>query len=72
MAIEELLCKISEITHSNYTFYSKDPMELLGVLLIATEELLNHYDYLRGELEATKTDIEENYKPVTKEEQIYG
>ena len=72
MGIEKLLCKISEITNSNYAFHSKDPMELLGILMTASEELLNHYGYLKAELEATKTDIEENYKPITKEEQIYG
>ena len=72
MGIEELLCKISQITNSNYAFYSFDSTEILGVLMIASEELLDHYMYLQGEIESLKTDMEENMKPITKEEQIYG
>ena len=72
MGIEELLCKISQITNSNYAFNSIDSTDLLGILMIASEELLDHYMYLKAEIESLKTDMEENMKPVTKEEQTYG
>ena len=79
MGIKELLKEVSQVTGSHYEVRQTDYMEMTGVLMVALEELLGEYEDLQGsyrhledEFRDFKQDVEDNYKPITKEEQIYG
>ena len=79
MDINELLKEVSQITKRHYEVRVMDYMEMTGALMMALEELLGEYEDLQGSYEHLedefrdfKRDVEDNYKPITKEEQIYG
>jgi predicted nucleic acid-binding Zn-ribbon protein len=79
MDINELLKEVSQITKRHHEVRVMDYMEMAGTLMIALEELLGEYEDLQGSYEHLedefryfKQDVEDNYKPITKEEQIYG
>lgn len=79
MGINELLKEVSIITKRHHEVKTADYMEMTGALMMAIEELLVEYDdlndsykHLEDEFRDFKRDVEDNYKPITKEEQIYG
>lgn len=79
MGINELLKEVSQITKRHHEVRVMDYMEMAGTLMMALEELLREYEDLQGSYEHLedefrdfKQDVEDNYKPMTKEEQIYG
>ena len=79
MGINELLKEVSQITKKHHEVRVMDYTEMTGALMMALEELLGEYEDLQGSYEHLedefrdfKRDVEDNYKPITKEEQIYG
>lgn len=79
MGINELLKEVSQITKKHHEVRVMDYAEMTGILMMALEELLGEYEDLQGSYEHLeeefrdfKRDVEDNYKPITKEEQIYG
>ena len=79
MGINELLKEVSQITKKHHEIRVMDYMEMAGTLMMALEELLGEYEdlqlsygHLEEEFRYFKQDVEDNYKPITKEEQIYG
>lgn len=79
MGINELLKAVSQITKKHHEVRVMDYAEMTGTLMMALEELLGEYEDLQGSYEHLeeefryfKRDVEDNYKPITKEEQIYG
>ena len=79
MGINELLKEVSQITKRHHEVRVMDYMEMAGTLMMALEELLGEYEDLQGSYEHLeekfkdfKRDVEDNYKPISIEEQIYG
>lgn len=79
MGINELLKEVSQITKKHHEVRVMDYAEMTGTLMIALEELLGEYEdlqasyeHLEDEFRDYKQDVEDNYKPITREEQIYG
>jgi hypothetical protein len=79
MHINELLKEVSIITKRHHEVKTADYMEMTGCLMMAIEELLVEYDdlndsykHLEDEFKDFKRDVEDNYKPISIEEQIYG
>ena len=79
MGIKELLKEVSQVTGSHYEVRQMDYMEMTGTLMIALEELLGvheelqmDYEHLEDTFRDYKQDVEDNYKPISREEQIYG
>lgn len=79
MGINELLKEVSQVTGSHYEVRQMDYMEMTGTLMMALEELLGVHEELQMDYELLeerfrdyKQDVEDNYKPMTREEQIYG
>lgn len=78
MGINELLKEVSQVTGSHYEVRQMDYMEMTGTLMMALEELLGVHEELQMDYELLeerfrdyKQDVEDNYKPITREEQIY-
>ena len=79
MGINELLKEVSQITKRHHEVRFMDYMEMTGTLMMALEELLGEYEdlqidynHLEDEFKDFKRDVEDNYKPISIEEQIYG
>lgn len=79
MGINELLKEVSQITKKHHEVRVMDYMEMTGTLMMALEELLGEYEDLQGSYEHLedefrdfKQDVEDNYKAISREEQIYG
>lgn len=67
----KILEEAGKITLSDYRL-SLDTNWNNHILLTAIEELISGYKNLEENYRLLKQDMEENYKPITKEEQIYG
>lgn len=79
MGINELLKEVSQITKKHHEVRVMDYMEMTGALMMALEELLGEYEdlqlgyeHLKEEFRDFKQDVEDNYKAISIEEQIYG
>jgi hypothetical protein len=72
METQELLNEVEKITHRKYPKIQFNDTEDIEILADALEELLSFYGYLDDEFKRFRQDVEDNYKPMTKEEQIYG
>lgn len=79
MGINELLKEVSQITKKHHEVRIMDYEEMTGTLMMALEELLGEYEdlqldyeHLKDEFKDFKQDVEDNYKPISREEQIYG
>lgn len=67
---KELLKKVEKITASKYIF---DETKIFKEeLMNALTDLLSCYEHLEEKFNDYVKDVDENYKAVTKEEQIYG
>lgn len=62
--VRKLLDKASKVTKTNYEDYS------IQSLICAVEDLLFEWDYLKDEIEEINQDIEDNYKPISRAEEI--
>lgn len=71
MEIQELLNKASEITLTKYVL-TIDKDEAIQMLQTALEEVINEYEHLFDTFKKYEEEINDNYKAITKEEQIYG
>ena len=71
MEIQEILNKASKITQTKYIL-TIDEGQAVDLLLTALEEVINEYDYLFETFKKYEQEINDNYKPISKEEQIYG
>jgi hypothetical protein len=71
MEIQEILNKASKITQTKYIL-TIDEGQAVDLLLTALEEVINEYDYLFETFKEYEQEINDNYKPISKEEQIYG
>lgn len=60
----KLLNKASKITTADYKDYS------IKSCICAIEDLLSEIDYLKDEMQDMAQDIRDNYKPVSKAEQV--
>lgn len=67
---KELLKKVEQITDSKYIFDDKKIFK--EELMNALTDLLSCYEHLEEKFNDYVKDVDENYKAVTKEEQIYG
>lgn len=67
---KELLKKVEEITDSKYIY--DDTKIFREELMNALTDLLSCYEHLEEKFKDYVKDVDENYKAVTKEEQIYG
>lgn len=67
---KELLKKVEKITESKYIF---DETKIFREeLMNALTDLLSCYEHLEEKFNDYVKDVDENYKAITKEEQIYG
>ena len=71
MEIQEILNKASKITQTKYIL-TIDEGQAVDLLLTALEEVINEYEYLFETFKKYEEEINDNYKPISKEEQIYG
>ena len=71
MEIQELLNKASKITQTKYVL-TIDESQAIDLLLTALEEVISEYEYLFETFRNFENEVNDNYKSVTKEEQIYG
>lgn len=71
MEIQELLNKASKITQTKYVL-TIDESQAIDLLLTALEEVISEYEYLFETFRSFENEVNDNYKAVTKEEQIYG
>lgn len=71
MEIQEILNKASKITQTKYIL-TIDEGQAVDLLLTALEEVINEYEYLFETFKKYEDEINDNYKPISKEEQIYG
>ena len=71
METQETLNKASKITQTKYIL-TIDEGQAVDLLLTALEEVINEYDYLFETFKKYEDEINDNYKPISKEEQIYG
>lgn len=71
MEIQEILNKASKITQTKYIL-TIDEGQAVDLLLTALEEVINEYEYLFETFKKYEDEINDNYKAITKEEQIYG
>ena len=71
MEIQEVLNKASKITQTKYVL-TIDESQAIDLLLTALEEVINEYEYLFETFKKYEQEINDNYKPISKEEQIYG
>lgn len=62
--VRKLLDKASKITKENYDDYS------IHSLICAVEDLIYDYEYLEDEIKDMEQDIEDNYKRITRAEEI--
>lgn len=62
--IRKLLDKVGDITKTDYKDYS------INSLICAFEDLINECEYLKDEIEEIEQDREDNYKPISKAEEI--
>lgn len=67
---KEILDKIEKITHSRY-IYDKENI-FKDELMNALTDLLSHYEYLEETFRKFEQEVQDNYKAIAKEEQIYG
>lgn len=67
---KEILKKIENITDSRYIFDDKKIFK--EELMNALTDLLSCYENLETEFKDYVKNVDENYKCITKEEQIYG
>jgi len=66
----ELLRKVEELTLTDYEI--KDDYINSDNLINALTELMSEYTHLKDEFRRLEQEIQDNYKAITKEEQIYG
>lgn len=71
MEIQELLNKASKITQTKYVL-TIDESQAIDLLLTALEEVISEYEYLFETFRSFENEVNDNYKAVSKEEQIYG
>ena len=71
MEIQEILNTATKITETKYIL-TIDEGQAVDLLLTALEEVINEYEYLFETFKKYQDEINDNFKPVTKEEQIYG
>lgn len=71
MEIQETLNKASKITQTKYSLTINEG-EAIDLLMTALEEVINEYEYLFETFKNFEQEINDNYKPISKEEQIYG
>lgn len=71
MEIQELLNKASKITQTKYVL-TIDESQAIDLLLTALDEVISEYEYLFETFRSFENEVNDNYKAVTKEEQIYG
>lgn len=71
MEIQEILNKASKITQTRYVL-TIDKEQAVDLLLTALEEVISEYNYLFETFKEYEQEINDNYKPISKEEQIYG
>lgn len=71
MEIQELLNKASEITQTDYN-HTIDEYNIIDTLVVALDEVIREYEYLYKKFNEYEDYINDNFKPITKEEQIYG
>lgn len=71
MEIQELLNKASKITQTKYVL-TIDESQAIDLLLTALDEVISEYEYLFETFRNFENEVNDNYKSVTKEEQIYG
>jgi hypothetical protein len=71
MGIQELLNKASEITQTDYN-HTIDEYNIIDTLVVALDEIIREYEYLYKKFNEYEDYINDNFKPITKEEQIYG
>lgn len=62
--VRKLLDKVSKITRVDYSDYS------INSLVCAVEDLLFECNYLEDEIGEIEQDIEDNYKPISRAEEI--
>lgn len=67
---KELLKKVEKITDSKYIY--DDTKIFKEELMNALTDLLSCYEHLEEKFNDYIKDVDENYKAITKEEQIYG
>lgn len=72
MELQELLNKTAEITNSKYSKIMFEDNDDIDTIATALEELLDEYEILQQTFSDYVKNIDENFKEVTKEEQIYG
>ena len=60
----KLLDKAGKITGTDYINYS------IQSFICALEDLMYEIDFLNDEIQHINQDVEDNYKPITKEEEI--
>ena len=71
MEIQELLNKASKITQTKYVL-TIDESQAIDLLLTALDEVISEYEYLFETFKNFENEVNDNYKAVSKEEQIYG
>ena len=71
MEIQEILNKASKITQTRYIL-TLDQEEAINLLMTALEEVISEYEYLFETFRNFENEVNDNYKAMTKEEQIYG
>ena len=71
MEIQEILNKATKITETKYIL-TIDEGQAVDLLLTALEEVINEYEYLFETFKKYQDEINDNFKPISKEEQIYG
>lgn len=71
MEIQELLNKASKITQTDYN-HTIDEYNIIDTLAVALDEIIREYEYLYKKFNEYEDYINDNFKPIIKEEQIYG
>lgn len=72
MSIQELLNEVEKVTKENFEKIKFNDTEDIEIVADALEILLNHYKQLEEKFMDYVKEVDENFKPITKEEQIYG